>query len=127
MIIRPNRFNCIFKAIASKKPLLNIKKNKFFCSVLILQYLCPRKKLHQNNNMAKEYNFREIEKKWHQQWVANKTYKVVEDESRKKFYVLYMFPYPSGAGLHVGHPLGYIASDIYARYKRLQGYNVLAI
>jgi leucyl-tRNA synthetase len=75
--------------------------------------------------MAKEYNFREIDQKWHQKWVANKTYKVVEDESRKKFYVLNMFPYPSGAGLHVGHPLGYIASDIYARYKRLQGYNVL--
>ena len=75
--------------------------------------------------MAKEYNFREIEKKWHQNWVANKTYKVVEDESRKKFYVLNMFPYPSGAGLHVGHPLGYIASDIYARYKRLRGFNVL--
>ena len=76
-------------------------------------------------NMAKEYNFREIEQKWHQNWVANKTYKVVEDENRKKFYVLNMFPYPSGAGLHVGHPLGYIASDIYARYKRLQGFNVL--
>ena len=75
--------------------------------------------------MAKEYNFREIDQKWHQKWVTNKTYKVVEDESRKKFYVLNMFPYPSGAGLHVGHPLGYIASDIYARYKRLQGYNVL--
>jgi len=75
--------------------------------------------------MAKEYNFREIEQKWHQKWVANKTYKVVEDENRKKFYVLNMFPYPSGAGLHVGHPLGYIASDIYARYKRLQGFNVL--
>ena len=72
-----------------------------------------------------EYNFREIEKKWQQRWVDNKTYKVVEDESKKKFYVLNMFPYPSGAGLHVGHPLGYIASDIYARYKRLQGFNVL--
>ena len=72
-----------------------------------------------------EYNFREIEKKWHQKWVENKTYQVSEDNSRKKFYVLNMFPYPSGAGLHVGHPLGYIASDIYARYKRLQGYNVL--
>ena len=72
-----------------------------------------------------EYNFREIEKKWHQKWVENKTYKVVEDENKKKFYVLNMFPYPSGAGLHVGHPLGYIASDIYARYKRLNGYNVL--
>ena len=67
-----------------------------------------------------EYNFREIEKKWQQRWVENKTYRVTEDESKKKFYVLNMFPYPSGAGLHVGHPLGYIASDIYARYKRLQ-------
>jgi len=75
--------------------------------------------------MARDYNFREIEKKWHQQWVQNKTYHVEEDAGRKKFYVLNMFPYPSGAGLHVGHPLGYIASDIYARFKRLQGFNVL--
>ena len=72
-----------------------------------------------------EYNFRAIEKKWQKRWVDNGTYRVVEDEKKKKFYVLNMFPYPSGAGLHVGHPLGYIASDIYARYKRLQGYNVL--
>ena len=72
-----------------------------------------------------EYNFQEIEKKWFDYWTSNKTYKVVEDSSKKKFYVLNMFPYPSGAGLHVGHPLGYIASDIYARYKRLQGFNVL--
>ena len=72
-----------------------------------------------------EYNFREIEKKWQKRWVENGTYRVVEDEHKKKFYVLNMFPYPSGAGLHVGHPLGYIASDIYARYKRQQGYNVL--
>ena len=72
-----------------------------------------------------EYNFTDIEKKWQQRWVEQKTYKVVEDGNRKKFYVLNMFPYPSGAGLHVGHPLGYIASDIYARYKRLQGFNVL--
>ena len=72
-----------------------------------------------------EYNFRDIEKKWRQRWVAQQTYKVTEDKNRKKFYVLNMFPYPSGAGLHVGHPLGYIASDIYARYKRLQGFNVL--
>lgn len=72
-----------------------------------------------------EYNFKEIEKKWQRKWVENKTYKVAEDENKKKFYVLNMFPYPSGAGLHVGHPLGYIASDIYARYKRLQGFNVL--
>ena len=72
-----------------------------------------------------EYNFREIEKKWRQRWVDQQTYKVVEDHTKKKFYVLNMFPYPSGAGLHVGHPLGYIASDIYARYKRLCGFNVL--
>lgn len=72
-----------------------------------------------------EYNFREIEKKWHKRWADEDTYRVTEDESKKKFYVLNMFPYPSGAGLHVGHPLGYIASDIYARYKRLCGYNVL--
>ena len=72
-----------------------------------------------------EYNFRDIEKKWFSYWKENHTYKVTEDASKQKFYVLNMFPYPSGAGLHVGHPLGYIASDIYARYKRLQGFNVL--
>lgn len=72
-----------------------------------------------------EYNFRDIEKRWQQEWVKNKTYHVVENKQKQKFYVLNMFPYPSGAGLHVGHPLGYIASDIYARYKRQQGYNVL--
>ena len=72
-----------------------------------------------------EYNFREIEPKWQKYWVEHQTYKVVENNSKEKFYVLNMFPYPSGAGLHVGHPLGYIASDIYARYKRLQGFNVL--
>lgn len=72
-----------------------------------------------------DYNFREIEKRWQKYWVENGTYKVTEDSSKPKFYVLDMFPYPSGAGLHVGHPLGYIASDIYSRYKRLQGFNVL--
>ena len=72
-----------------------------------------------------EYNFREIEKKWQKRWAEMATYRVTEDESKEKFYVLNMFPYPSGAGLHVGHPLGYIASDIYARYKRLRGFNVL--
>ncbi len=72
-----------------------------------------------------EYNFNDIEKKWQRQWVEDKTYKVANDKGKKKYYVLNMFPYPSGAGLHVGHPLGYIASDIYARYKRLNGFNVL--
>lgn len=72
-----------------------------------------------------EYNFRSIEQKWRKFWAENQTYKVTEDSSKPKFYVLDMFPYPSGAGLHVGHPLGYIASDIYARYKKLQGFNVL--
>ena len=72
-----------------------------------------------------EYKFREIEKKWQKRWVEMNTYRVTEDKSKEKYYVLNMFPYPSGAGLHVGHPLGYIASDIYARYKRLEGFNVL--
>ena len=72
-----------------------------------------------------EYNFREIEKKWQEYWIANGVYKVKENKDKPKYYVLDMFPYPSGAGLHVGHPLGYIASDIYSRFKRLQGFNVL--
>ena len=71
------------------------------------------------------YDFQKIEKKWQKSWKDNNTYRVNEEESKKKFYVLDMFPYPSGAGLHVGHPLGYIASDIFARYKKLQGFNVL--
>lgn len=72
-----------------------------------------------------EYNHKEIEKRWQNYWKENKTYKTEIKPDKKKFYVLDMFPYPSGAGLHVGHPLGYIASDIYSRYKRLRGYNVL--
>lgn len=80
---------------------------------------------HQLLYIIMEYNHRDIESRWQQYWRENHTYRTVVDESKPKFYVLDMFPYPSGAGLHVGHPLGYIASDIYSRYKRLQGFNVL--
>lgn len=75
--------------------------------------------------MSKEYNHKQIEEQWQQFWADNEIYKVKEDTSKPKYYVLDMFPYPSGAGLHVGHPLGYIAADIYSRYKRLKGFNVL--
>ena len=72
-----------------------------------------------------DYNFNEIEPKWQQFWKEHNIYKTEIDHAKEKFYVLDMFPYPSGAGLHVGHPLGYIASDIYTRYKKQKGYNVL--
>ena len=72
-----------------------------------------------------DYSFKEIEKRWQAYWDSNQTYKTSINTSKPKYYVLDMFPYPSGAGLHVGHPLGYIASDIVSRYKRLNGYNVL--
>jgi leucyl-tRNA synthetase len=77
------------------------------------------------NKRRMDYAFQRIEQKWREFWKQNETYKVLEDKSKPKYYVLDMFPYPSGAGLHVGHPLGYIASDIFARYKKLQGFNVL--
>tara|TARA_B110000459_G_scaffold165149_1_gene182625 strand:+ start:174 stop:3077 length:2904 start_codon:yes stop_codon:yes gene_type:complete len=79
----------------------------------------------QRRGAIMEYNFREIESKWRSFWAENKTFRAEDHSEKPKFYVLDMFPYPSGAGLHVGHPLGYIASDIYSRYKRLQGFNVL--
>ena len=72
-----------------------------------------------------EYNFKDIEQKWQNFWQKNKTFKADNKSNKPKYYVLDMFPYPSGAGLHVGHPLGYIASDIYSRYKRQMGFNVL--
>ena len=72
-----------------------------------------------------EYNFTEIEQKWQAYWEKNKTFKTVLDKSKPKFYALDMFPYPSGAGLHVGHPEGYTATDIVSRYKRMKGFNVL--
>ena len=73
-----------------------------------------------------EYNFKKIEKKWQKYWEDNNSFKAVTgDKTKDPYYILVEFPYPSGAGLHVGHPLGYIASDIVARYKRLQGFNVL--
>jgi len=102
---------------------------RFLYSLLILIWfnlLISRPRIRiRKSKIIMEYNFADIEQKWQQYWVDQKTYHVEIDESKPKFYVLDMFPYPSGAGLHVGHPLGYIASDIYSRYKRHQGFNVL--
>ena len=78
-----------------------------------------------NNGQQMEYNFKEVERKWQSLWASQKTFAASNQSDKPKYYVLDMFPYPSGAGLHVGHPLGYIASDIFSRYKRHQGFNVL--
>ena len=94
-----------------------------FYNLIILPTFAPSKNKKRVSFM--EYDFNEIEKKWQKYWNDNKIYKTEIDHSRPKYYVLDMFPYPSGAGLHVGHPLGYIASDIFSRYKRMKGFNVL--
>ena len=95
------------------------------CDARAHKELKDREKQQKKNYTTMDYNFREIEAKWQKEWQERDIYRVEVDPSRPKFYVLDMFPYPSGAGLHVGHPLGYIASDIYSRYKRLCGFNVL--
>lgn len=116
-------FFCYNKILASNFVMSLI--STIFATWIGMPYLLGMDKDNNKNYIKMEYNFREIEKKWQRKWVEQKTYHVEEDEKKEKFYVLNMFPYPSGAGLHVGHPLGYIASDIYARFMRLRGYNVL--
>ncbi len=98
---------------------------RFAPAVLVCRIAYKTQGIGEKEIAGMEYNFKEIEARWQQRWAADGTYHVVEDMKREKYYVLNMFPYPSGAGLHVGHPLGYIATDIFARYKRLKGYNVL--
>src|SRR5690606_24133637 len=97
----------------------------FVLLIRLILYFCNHYQYNRNIPQMAEYNFRELEKKWQAYWESSRIFNAKVDPARTKFYALDMFPYPSGAGLHVGHPLGYIASDIITRYKRLQGYNVL--
>lgn len=107
------------------RPYRDVIRIDFHLRTLLILSCHEFETIHTTRYPDMEYNFKQIETKWQQRWKDRKTYRVEIDPSRPKFYVLDMFPYPSGAGLHVGHPLGYIASDIYSRYKRLKGFNVL--